>query len=106
MRPRVDGWDGQAKGRVSGTLAEDDVAVGTLKVRNQTFCAAQRESDDFIDAPASGLLGLAFGSIAASGRPTFFENLLAQKQLDLSFFSVHLARKQETGSEASRLWKF
>ena len=80
---------------------QDVVSVGPLSVHNQTFCAARHESADFAAAPASGLLGLAFGAIAASGQPTFFENLLAGKQLAQSVFSVHLTRKRETGSEAS-----
>ena len=90
------------KGAVSGTFVTDAVSVGRLGVANQTFCVARRESADFSDgAPASGLLGLAFGRIAASGEPTFFENLLAQRKVDLGVFSVHLTRGREDGSEAS-----
>ena len=68
-------------------------------MRGQTFCAVRKESSDLNDEPNSGLLGMAFGSIAESGRPTFFENLLAQKQLAQSIFSVHLTRTLETGSQ-------
>ena len=58
-----------------------------------------QESSDLNDEPNSGLLGMAFGSIAQSGKPTFFENLLAQKRLAQSVFSVHLTRTRETGSQ-------
>ncbi|KAH9942431.1 acid protease [Epithele typhae] len=87
----------RGSGRVSGMFAQDKVAVGSLSVPNQAFCAARRVSDDFDEQPASGLLGLAFGSIATAGQPTFFENLLTEKALADSVFSVHLARGEETG---------
>ncbi|KAH9948670.1 aspartic peptidase domain-containing protein [Amylocystis lapponica] len=87
-------------GRVSGTLAQDTVALGGLSVPRQAFGAVTKESDDFDDAPSSGLLGLAFGSIAASRQPTFFENLMSTKQLAAGVFAVHLTRGKETGSEA------
>ena len=92
----------QAKGDVSGRFAEDVVSVGQLTVTNQTFCAARRQSEDFDSGPTSGLLGLAFGSIAVSRKPTFFENLLEQKRLDQAAFSVYMTRKKEQGSEVSR----
>ena len=70
-------------------------------VPNQTFCGVRKVSYDIDQEPISGLVGLAFGSIAKSGQPTFFENLLAQKQIPYSLFSVHLTRMQETGSQVS-----
>ena len=90
---------GQGSGKVSGTLATDNVGFGTATVSGQTFCAVHQESSDLNDEPNSGLLGMAFGSIAQSGKPTFFENLLAQKRLAQSVFSVHLTRTRETGSQ-------
>ncbi|KAI0355595.1 acid protease [Trametes cingulata] len=86
-------------GQVSGTLSVDSVAVGPAMVPKQTFCAVHKVSDDLDEEPNSGLLGLAFGSIAQSGKPTFFENLLAEKKLAASVFSVHLTRGKERGSE-------
>ena len=93
------GARGQGSGKVSGTLATDNVGFGTATVSGQTFCAVHQESSDLNDEPNSGLLGMAFGSIAQSGKPTFFENLLAQKRLAQSVFSVHLTRTRETGSQ-------
>ncbi|KZT66403.1 acid protease [Daedalea quercina L-15889] len=86
-------------GRVSGTLAQDTVSVGSLSVVQQTFGAVKSESEDFYDEPSDGLLGLAFGSIAQSKRPTFFENLMTSKQLASGAFAVHLQRGQVDGSE-------
>lgn len=78
------------------------MSVGGLTVQTQTLGAVNRESDDFQDYPNNGLLGLAFGSIASSGKPTFFENLMSERQLAAPLFSVHLARNQETGSEVGQ----
>lgn len=75
------------------------MGIGPAGVRGQTFCAVRKESSDLNDEPNSGLLGMAFGSIAETGRPTFFENLLAGKKLAQSIFSVHLTRTRETGSQ-------
>ena len=42
---------------------------------------------------------MAFSTIASSGKPTFFENLLTANKVAAPIFSVHLARHQATGSE-------
>ncbi|KAI0769732.1 aspartic peptidase domain-containing protein [Trametes elegans] len=86
-------------GEASGTLASDTVSVGPLQVTNQTFCAVHKESEDWYAQPQSGLIGLAFGSIAFSGQRTFFENLLIEKKVAASVFSVHLERMKTYGSE-------
>ncbi|KJA27806.1 hypothetical protein HYPSUDRAFT_212373 [Hypholoma sublateritium FD-334 SS-4] len=86
-------------GAVTGVLAQDVVAVQGLAVQKQAFGAVTSESDDFDGYPNSGLLGLAFSSIASSGAPTFFENLIEEEQLAAPIFSVFLARGEETGSE-------
>lgn len=91
----------QGEGQASGTLATDVVSVGSLAVSNQAFGAASRESDDFNDSPNDGLMGLAFGTIAQSKKPTFFENLIEAKTVAAPLFSVHLSRNQATGSEVS-----
>lgn len=80
-------------------LATDVVAVQGLSIHNQSFGAVTQESDDFNSYPNSGLLGMAFSSIAASGKSTFFDNLVKEEQLAAPMFSVHLERGEETGSE-------
>ena len=86
-------------GAVTGVLAQDVVAVQGLAVQKQAFGSVTSESDDFNDYPNSGLIGLAFSSIATSGARTFFENLVDEKQIAAPIFSVFLARGEETGSE-------
>jgi hypothetical protein len=84
------------------------VSIGSLAVAAQTFGAVSYESDDFNDAPNDGLIGLAFGTIAQSKKPTFFENLIEAKKVAAPLFSVHLTRNQASGSEVSGVsfnWK-
>ncbi|KAG8988579.1 hypothetical protein FRB90_002676 [Tulasnella sp. 427] len=85
-------------GQVSGVLAQDRVAVGTLVVDNQYFGAVDQESDDFNDEPNDGLIGMAFSSVATSGQPTFFENLIKLNKVAAPLFSLHLTRHKSTGS--------
>ena len=91
----------QGVGAVKGTLATDVVSLAGLTVPEQAFGAVSSESDEFNGYPNSGLLGIAFGTIAQSKRPTFFENLMSEKRVAAPLFSVHFGRNQETGSEVS-----
>ncbi|KAA1471763.1 acid protease [Dentipellis sp. KUC8613] len=92
-------WCGQGSGQVSGTLATEVVSIGGLTVESQAFGAVNQESRDFDGQPNDGLIGMAFGTIAQSRHPTFFENLIQARRLATPMFSVHLARNQATGSE-------
>ncbi|KAG8991856.1 hypothetical protein FRB94_012210 [Tulasnella sp. JGI-2019a] len=86
-------------GSVSGTLAQDRVAIGNLVIDEQYFGAVNQESQDFEDSPNDGLIGMAFSSIASSGQPTFFENLISTNKIAAPLFSVHLTRTQSRGSQ-------
>ncbi|KAF8161008.1 acid protease [Crassisporium funariophilum] len=86
-------------GDVTATKAKDVVSLEQLSIKDQGFGAVTRESDEFNGSPNSGLLGLAFGSIAASKQTPFFERLIMDKQLAAPMFSVHLTRNQEFGSQ-------
>ncbi|KAH8107980.1 acid protease [Cristinia sonorae] len=87
------------QGNAVGVLVQDVVSAGPLSVNDQYFGAVSVESDNFNSDPNSGLIGLAFGTIATSKQPTFFEGLLATHQIEFPIFSVHLTRKQIDGSE-------
>ena len=45
------------------------------------------------------LSGMAFSSVASSGKSTYFENLIRQGSVKVPIFSFHLARHQEYGSQ-------
>lgn len=89
----------QGAGRVSGNIAQDAVSLGSLKIDQQRFVAVKSESDDFMDYPSSGLIGLAFQSISRMNAPNFFESLLSARKLAAGIFSIHLTRGQEAGSQ-------
>jgi hypothetical protein len=42
---------------------------------------------------------MAFGAIASSNKPTYFENLINNKALNNPYFGFHLTRKQVSGSQ-------
>ncbi|KAJ6475306.1 aspartic peptidase domain-containing protein [Mycena vitilis] len=86
-------------GEVYGTLMQETVSIGGLAVHDLYFGGVSQVSDDFNELPNDGLLGLAFGTIAQSGKPTFFETLIANNMLPAPMFSVHLSRNHENGSE-------
>jgi hypothetical protein len=75
------------------------VSLSGLSVSNQAFGAITDLSEEFNSYPNSGLLGLAFGTIARSKQPTFLERLILEKKLAAPLFSVHLARNEASGSE-------
>jgi hypothetical protein len=89
----------KGSGEVAANLVEDVVSMQGLAIHNQSFGAVSTESSDFRDSPSDGLLGMAFGSIAASGQTPFFENLIETKTVAQPLFSVYLTRLQTSGSE-------
>ena len=93
----------QGSGEVFGTIAEDVVSVAGLTSEQQTIGLVEMESSDFQGYPNSGILGLAFSTISSTGKPTLFENLMRENKLMAPFFSVHLTRGTEDGSEVLQL---
>ena len=73
-------------------------------MEQQQFVAVRTESQDFMEYPSSGLLGLAFRSISRMNAPNFFENLLSARKLATGIFSIHLTRGQEDGSQVKKGW--
>ena len=92
-------------GSVQGTLAQETVSLAGLGVNGQYFGAVSSESDDFHSNPNSGVLGMAFSSIANSGEPTLFENLVKSGKVANSYFGFHLTRRQTQGSQVSSTQK-
>ncbi|KAH9985819.1 acid protease [Russula compacta] len=85
-------------GKVSGKVVTDTVSIAGLTVANQAFGSVSNRSDEFSKQPNDGLIGMAFGTIAQSRQPTFFENLIKEHKIAAPLFSVHLSRHEERGS--------
>jgi len=72
-------------GETEGMLATDTVTVAGLTVHNQTFALANETSSIFASSGSDGIMGMGFDSIAASGQPTWFENLVRSKSVSRLF---------------------
>lgn len=55
----------------------------------------------FLCCRVDGLMGMGFSSIASSGQPTFFENLIAQNGVTNHYFSFYLQRAADLTSNSN-----
>ncbi|KAL5523428.1 hypothetical protein ACEPAG_7601 [Sanghuangporus baumii] len=79
-------------GRVSGTVATDTVSMGGFTVSGQTLSIVDQISSNFLTQPVSGLMGLAFQTIAQSRATPFWETLANENQLTTPEMSFWLTR--------------
>lgn len=78
-------WDIQyGTGNTEGYLATDVVTVAGLAVSNQVFALANQTSSIFATSGSDGIMGMGFQSIASSGAPTWFENLVKSNVVSAS----------------------
>jgi len=62
-------------GEAAGYLVQDIVQMAGFSVSNQVFAAVNQVTSGLLTSPVSGLLGLAWQTIAASGAVPFWETL-------------------------------
>ncbi|KAG8958579.1 Type I transmembrane sorting receptor [Tulasnella sp. 425] len=82
----------------SGVLSAETIAVGSLSVTSQPFAVITGSTGNF-DGPNSGLMGLAFESIAQTKATPWFFNLANNGKLASNLFSFYLSRQGADGSE-------
>lgn len=92
-------------GSASGNLVKDKVSLGGYSVSSQTFASVNSMSSSLISAPLSGIMGMAFPSLASSGATPWWAALASGGGWgNDAMFGVYLARFRNdpsaTASEA------
>ncbi|KAJ3730003.1 aspartic peptidase domain-containing protein [Lentinula guzmanii] len=79
-------------GAAAGSLGEDVVQMAGFSVSNQVFGVCDQVSDGLLNSPVSGLLGLAFQTIASSGASPLWETLASSGAWDQPLMTFQLTR--------------
>jgi cathepsin D len=79
-------------GEASGTLGQDVVQMAGFSVSNQIFAVCDVVSDGLLNNPVSGLLGLAFQTIASSQASPLWETLASSGSWDQQLMAFQLTR--------------
>jgi len=83
-------------GEAAGTLAQDTVQMAGFSVSLQKFAVCDLVSSGLLNSPVSGLMGLAFQTIAASGATPLWQNLVESGAWDSPLMSFQLTRFAHT----------
>ncbi|KAK4051391.1 hypothetical protein OIV83_002875 [Microbotryomycetes sp. JL201] len=95
-------WDIRyGTGESRGFLARDVVTIGGYKIDQQIFALANQSAPVLEALPSDGVVGLGFSTIATSGAPTPFENLISSKAVQNPYFGFHLQRARDLTSKSS-----
>ncbi|KAJ7836957.1 aspartic peptidase A1 [Mycena leptocephala] len=79
-------------GEASGALASETVQMAGFSVSNQVFAVCDEVSNNLLSSPVSGLLGLAWQSLASSGATPFWETLASGNSWDAPLMAFQLTR--------------
>lgn len=78
-------------GRIYGVLGKDTVAIGPIRVKQQTFGLIEREEGSiFMSGNFDGILGLSFPALsAAKGHNPLMDSIMKQRRLASNTFSFY-----------------
>ena len=79
-------------GSVAGILAQDTVSMGGFTVNPQQFLVVDRMTTGLLQGDVSGIMGLAFQSLASTQATPFWQELVSQNQFASPEISFWLAR--------------
>ncbi|KAF8329360.1 aspartic peptidase domain-containing protein [Cantharellus anzutake] len=79
-------------GSVAGSLYQDTVQMAGFSVPKQTFALATAISSGIVNAPVSGILGLAYKGLASSGATPFWQALVEGGAWDQPLMTFTLTR--------------
>lgn len=80
------------QGEASGYVATETIEMAGFSVFNQGFAVIDEMSSGFLSAPASGLLGLAWETLALSQQMPFWQTLASSGTWDSPLFAVQFTR--------------
>ncbi|GAA5910429.1 uncharacterized protein JCM6883_003004 [Sporobolomyces salmoneus] len=94
-------WDIQyGTGSSSGLLARDSVTLGSITVPKQIFALASTLAPVIESLPSDGIMGMSFSSIASSGAPTPFENMITNSLVSNPYFGIYFQRARDLTSQS------
>ncbi|KAE9403076.1 acid protease [Gymnopus androsaceus JB14] len=88
-------------GAVEGNLAQDTVSLGGFSVSSQTFLVATGVTQELLDGPVSGIMGLAFESISSTNSVPFWQALVNAGDLSAPEMSFWLTRTADESGGSS-----
>ncbi|KAK4691624.1 hypothetical protein P7C70_g9310, partial [Phenoliferia sp. Uapishka_3] len=88
-------------GSASGEIWKDYIGFAGYNVSNQSLALCDTVSTDLLNGNISGLMGLGFQSLAASGVTPFWQNLFVAGVLPFPGFAFYLTRFINISSAAS-----
>lgn len=89
-------------GQAQGSVGQDVVQMAGFTVPNQVFASCDAVSQGLLQAPVSGLMGLAFDTIASSRAVPFWQTLASGGAWNESVMAFHLTR-YNNASDVQRL---
>ncbi|KAG1735495.1 acid protease [Suillus lakei] len=80
------------KGAAAGTVGQDVVQMAGFTISKQTFAVVTTTSANFLQNPITGIFGLAWQSLAASGAIPFWQALASNGQWSQPLMAFQLTR--------------
>jgi hypothetical protein len=89
-------------GEISGEINSDDFGLGNIKIKNQAFGEILNENGDvFAAGKFSGILGLAYPSMAANNQTPVFDSIINQKLLEHNIMTFYYSLNEDTNGQIS-----
>ena len=89
-------------GEIEGEVSEDAVSIGKVHLRHQKFIEITAETGEvFADCKFSGILGLAFQSMAARGTVAVVDSVVEKARLSWNVFAFYYSLDESEASEVS-----
>jgi cathepsin D len=87
-------------GIIKGVINEDTITIANVQLVGQRFAEVTNEEGDvFVDGKFSGILGLAFDSMAAYGTVPVFDSIALSRSLDWNVISFYYSLNPAEDSE-------